>query len=199
MDSCLPSKLLYFYFQYLVATTTIITITCSATRIQPNTQFIKTSCDVTMYPKLCFNTLSPYATSIQNSPINLASSALTVTLKAARSTLDAVSKLSKTSNLAPREASAITDCVENAEDSVDELRQSLAAMKNLEGPEFEMKMNNLMTWVSAALTDEDTCMDGFEGNAMNGKIKNYIVNVAQLTSNALALIKNLSSFQVYSP
>lgn len=48
-----------------------------------------------------------------------------------------------------------------------------------------------------------TCMDGFEGNAMNGKIKgtfkNYIVNVAQLTSNALALIKNLSSFEIYSP
>lgn len=48
-----------------------------------------------------------------------------------------------------------------------------------------------------------TCMNGFEGNAMNGKIKgtfkNYIVNVAQLTSNALALIKNLSSFEINSP
>ena len=82
--------------------------------------------------------------------------------------------------------------------AVDELQKSLLEMKNLNGPDFEEKMGNVMTWVSAALTDEDTCMDGFQENsAMNSKVKatirNYIVNVAQLTSNALALTKNLSS------
>lgn len=42
-----------------------------------------------------------------------ANAALTVNLKAAQSTLDAVSKLSKMSNLASREARVITDFVEN--------------------------------------------------------------------------------------
>lgn len=55
-------------------------------------------------------------------------------------------------------------------------------------------MGNVKTWVSAALTDEDTCMDGFEENVgkMKETIRGYIVNVAELTSNALALISNIS-------
>lgn len=106
--------------------------------------------------------------------------------------------MSKEQDLGPAETHALTDCVENMEDSVVELQKSLLEMKNLNGPDFEEKMGNVMTWVSAALTDEDTCMDGFDGNGnMNEKVKatirNYIVNVAQLTSNALALTKNLSS------
>ncbi|XWS60079.1 hypothetical protein CRYUN_Cryun07bG0003400 [Craigia yunnanensis] len=81
-------------------------------------------------------------------------------------------------------------------DSVDKLHQSMAAMKDLQGPDFGMKMSNIQTWVSAALTNEDTCMDGIEGKAMNGKIRDTIrsniARVAQLTSNALAFINRLS-------
>ncbi|XP_059666972.1 21 kDa protein-like [Cornus florida] len=192
----------------LVATITLlylitisVTNTCLAARIEPhvktNTRFIKSSCGVTMYPKLCFKTLSVYASSIQTSPTELANAALTVSLKGAQATSTTVANLSKGHDLKPSEASAITDCVENMEDSVDELKQSLVAMEDLEGPDFETKMGNILTWVSAALTDEDTCMDGVEEAGMKGKIRRtirgYIVNVAQLTSNALALVNKLSS------
>ena len=72
----------------------------------------------------------------------------------------------------------------------------MTAMKDLQGPDFEMKISNIQTWVSAALTNEDTCMDGIEGEAKNGKIRDTIriniARVAQLTSNALALINRLS-------
>jgi pectinesterase inhibitor-like protein len=58
-------------------------------------------------------------------------------------------------------------------------------------------IDDVQTWVSAALTDESTCSDGFAGNAMNGNLKTAvrgrIVNIAQLTSNALALINNYAS------
>ncbi|CAI0404411.1 unnamed protein product [Linum tenue] len=58
-----------------------------------------------------------------------------------------------------------------------------------------MELGNMQTWVSAALTDEDTCVDGLEGSAMNGKVRDEIrrrvVWVAQLTSNSLALINRL--------
>ncbi|KAE8655272.1 putative 21 kDa protein precursor [Hibiscus syriacus] len=81
-------------------------------------------------------------------------------------------------------------------DSVDELHQSMAEMKSLQGPEFQMKMSNIQTWVSAALTNEDTCMDGIEAKTINGKIKDNIrsniARVAHLTSNALAFINKLS-------
>ncbi|CAF2380530.1 unnamed protein product [Brassica napus] len=37
------------------------------------------------------------------------------------------------------------------------------------------KMSNVQTWVSAALTDETTCLDGFSGRAMEGKVKKLIL------------------------
>ncbi|XP_055827073.1 21 kDa protein-like [Solanum dulcamara] len=193
------------FFYFILITSTLICSSTTATRdlatkseLNDASDFIKTSCGATLYPKLCIETLTPYSNSIQTSPMELANSALTVSLKGAKSTTNKISKMSKEESLGPAEAHALTDCVENMEDSVDELQKSLLEMKDLNGPDFEEKMGNVMTWVSAALTDEDTCMDGFQENsAMNRKVKatirNYIVNVAQLTSNALALTKNLSS------
>jgi len=89
------------------------------------------------------------------------------------------------------------DCVEEMGDSVDLIRKSLGEMSQLKGSNFELMMSDVQTWVSAALTDDDTCSDGFAGNGMNGNMKNVvrgrIVNIAHLTSNALALINNYAT------
>ncbi|KAJ9539734.1 hypothetical protein OSB04_026240 [Centaurea solstitialis] len=52
-------------------------------------------------------------------------------------------------------------------DSVDEMKKSMVAMRDLDGPDFKERMGDVKTWLSAALTDEDTCMDGFEENGSN--------------------------------
>ncbi|KAE8672535.1 21 kDa protein [Hibiscus syriacus] len=178
-----------------------ITNPSSAARLEPqsktsNTDFVKTSCEVTMYPDICYQSLSAYASTIQTSPRELANTALSVSLNNAQSTSTLVLRLSKEHGLTRGETVVIADCVETMRDSVDELHQSMAEMKGLEGPEFQMKMSNIQTWVSAALTDEDTCMDGIEAKAINGKIKDTIrsniARVAHLTSNALAFIDSLS-------
>ncbi|KAL3714054.1 hypothetical protein ACJRO7_006061 [Eucalyptus globulus] len=161
------------------------------------TEFIKTSCGFTIYPDVCYQTLSPYASTIQTSPKEMANAALLVTLDGALSASNMVSRLSNAGGLSKREARAVIDCVETMSDSVDEIRQSLVAMKTLDGPEFETNMSDIRTWVSAALTDEDTCMDGFQERGISnnkkveGPIRSSIVRVAQLTSNALALINRL--------
>ncbi|PON53810.1 Pectinesterase inhibitor domain containing protein [Parasponia andersonii] len=161
--------------------------------IDANTEFIKTSCDATTYPELCFNTLSGYASEIQSSPQLLAGAALSATLKTVRSTSTTMSKLAKSRGLTTREAVALNDCVEELGDSVDELQRSIGEMGKKESS-FDLQMSNIQTWVSAALTDEDTCFDGFSGNAMNGSVKTtvrgHIVNVAHMTSNALALVNH---------
>ncbi|CAM8876795.1 unnamed protein product [Rhodiola kirilowii] len=58
-------------------------------------------------------------------------------------------------------------------------------------------MSNVQTWVSAALTDETTCVDAFAEPGMEGKvkaaIKRNIIRVAQVTSNALALVNRFAS------
>ncbi|KAF8413018.1 hypothetical protein HHK36_000992 [Tetracentron sinense] len=176
---------------------------CSSTRTiseKTSTEFIRTSCGATSYPRLCISTLSSYASTIQTSPKQLAITALSVSLLHVRSTSDLLSKLSKSHGLKPKEVGAMRDCVEEMSGSVDQLRKSLAELGHLGGSKFEHQMNDIQTWVSAALTDEDTCVDGF---AMNGNIKTtvrgHVVNVVHLTSIALALINSFASIHATSP
>ncbi|CAL5404882.1 unnamed protein product [Camellia sinensis] len=162
------------------------------------TEFIKTSCSATTYPRLCITSLSRHASAIQTSPRLLAHTALSLTLNNTKSTSTMMSRLSQIHGLKQREIAAMHDCVEQLSDSVDQLRNSIGEMKKLKkGSNFDLTMNDIQTWVSAALTNDDTCTEGFAGKAMNGKVKyivrRRIVKIAQLTSNALALINRLAS------
>ncbi|XP_034710546.1 pectinesterase inhibitor 11-like [Vitis riparia] len=86
-----------------------------------STEFIRTSCGTTTYPKLCYTSLSAHASVIQTSPKLLADTALAVTLSTARSTSSLMSKMVQSHGLKPREVAAMHDCVEELSDSVDQL------------------------------------------------------------------------------
>lgn len=191
---------------YFSTLTTLMTLTvlatymnqCLASRPIPSaetdTQFIKTSCGATTYPELCFSSLSSYANEIQSSPKVLASTALSVALTTTRSTSETIAKLYKSHGLKPKEAAALSDCVEELSDSVDELENSIKEMGHAGGKSFGLQMNDIQTWVSSSLTDEDTCLDGFTANGnVKNTVRNQIVNVAQMTSNALALINSYAA------
>ncbi|CAN6486421.1 unnamed protein product [Victoria cruziana] len=161
--------------------------------------FIVRSCRDTHYPKLCFSSLEKYAGQIECSSADLARAALLESLAKARSTSAKVTRLrtmSKAGSASHRQISAIKDCVENVAESIDMLKQSLGEVEHLKRKSWGLEMNDLETWVSAALTDEDTCTEGFAGEAMNGLVKQdiraCIRSVAQLTCNALDLINRLS-------
>lgn len=84
-------------------------------------------------------------------------------------------------------------------DSVDRLSKSMGEFRFInraQGPELSWHVSNIQTWVSAALTDENTCMDGFSGRTLNGRIKSSVSarmsNMGHVTSNALALINQLA-------
>ncbi|GFP88274.1 21 kDa protein [Phtheirospermum japonicum] len=160
----------------------------------PAASFIRSSCRATTYPSVCVQSLSSYASTIRKNPKQLVMTALAVSVERAQSTKSFVRKLSKLRGLKPREYAAIKDCVEQVSDSVDRLSDSARELKRLgraRGPEFIWHMSNLQTWVSAALTDDSTCMDGFSGRALDGRVKSSVrarlTSVAQVTSNALAL------------
>ncbi|CAN1180531.1 Pectinesterase inhibitor 11 [Linum perenne] len=179
--------------QFLLLITTLLAAAAAATAtaaIPTAADFIKTSCAATSYPTLCIHTLTPYAPTIRTSTRRLAVTALSVSLSTAKSTKSYVSKLQPSK---PREAAAVKDCAEEIEDTVDRLTKSIKELKAMAGGQsFEWHLSNIETWVSAALTDESTCVDGFGGKAMDGKMKDGIrvrfLKTARVTSNALALI-----------
>lgn len=163
-------------------------------------EFIKSSCRTTRYPVLCVQSLIGYASVIGHSERQLAMTALSVSISRTRSSASFVKKISQARGLKPREYRAVQDCIETIGDSVDRLSQSvreLGRTGKASGEDFVWHMSNVQTWVSSALTDDDTCLDGFAGPAMDGnvkaEIKDRVLLVAQVTSNGLALVNHFAS------
>ncbi|WCJ18942.1 Plant invertase/pectin methylesterase inhibitor superfamily protein [Euphorbia peplus] len=169
----------------------------TSTFIKNDMQYVKTSCQNTTYPNLCYNSLSVYATQIRSDPKMLASVALNLTVIATKSAAELMNNMSKPRGSDPGEGTAVADCVEVVEQAVDELESSIQEMGKARGSISDPAINDIQTWVSAALTDDYTCIDGLAGKALDDKVKiittGIMTLVAQLTSIALAFINKFAS------
>lgn len=162
--------------------------------------FIEASCRSTRYPSLCVKCLSGYANKTQHSPFQLAQVALFVSLdKARRARAYMMEVAGNFKDVSDQTHQDIGDCLEQIDDGVDRLAQSIQELRrmNHEGGEsdFTWHMSNLNAWLSGALTDATTCLDGFSGREMGklkATIKGKVLNLAQITSNALALVNRFA-------
>ena len=201
--SCLnPTAAVYDGFNTAYDGTTTIYDTYATTEAG-STNFIRTSCGTTLYPDLCYSSLSRYANAIQQDPAQLARVAISVSLAKAHRMASYISNISREADYSinSRASSALQDCFDNLGDAVDEIRGSLKQMRQIgaasTGAEsFRFQMSNVQTWMSAALTDEDTCTDGFE-DVQDGPVKTDVCDrvskVKKLTSNALALVNSYAN------
>ncbi|GMI75627.1 hypothetical protein like AT5G51520 [Hibiscus trionum] len=159
-------------------------------------KFIKTACNSTTYPKICYKTLSPNAPAIRTDPYKLFNIALSVTLNATSKASSSIHSLLKMKGLSTSEKENIGDCAETTDDTIYDLQKSLKTLANLQGSDHKAEeMSDLNTWVSAALTYEYTCTDEFEGQKVREAVKNTInksvLYLAKLTSNCLDLFQLL--------
>lgn len=173
--------------------------------------FIRSSCASTLYPSLCFSSLSPYASDINRSPLKLSQIATSLSLKHLRSvsvhasSLSLMSASSSTNLPRPTVASALKDCAVLLGSAASRIKNSMAELKKLKGAargrESRWCMSNIQTWLSAALTNEETCMDGLmEAGGTAAPSSSVVVDVSgkigvakMYTSVALALVNKLAN------
>ncbi|KAL9356032.1 hypothetical protein Peur_049285 [Populus x canadensis] len=127
--------------------------------------------------------------------------ALRATLDEAMRAIDMITKFNALS-VSYREQVAIEDCKELLDFSVSELAWSLKEMNNIRaGIKNVHYEGNLKAWLSAALSNPDTCLEGFEGT--DGHLENFIrgslKQVTQLIGNVLALYTQLHSLPFKPP
>ncbi|KAI0499887.1 hypothetical protein KFK09_018095 [Dendrobium nobile] len=190
----------------VAAVATAITIALSfSTAAAAPIEFIRSSCKVTRYPDLCEKCLINYTPAIQRrSPRQLAHAALKVSADRAFAASAFVHRMSANPKSSTarrtRDGGAVGDCVETIDDSVDRLQRSVKEMEHMGrygSISFGWHLSNVQTWVSAAMTDQSTCLDGLSQDksaaaaAARVEIHRRIVHVTRLTSNALALINRL--------
>ncbi|RCV42195.1 hypothetical protein SEVIR_9G196000v4 [Setaria viridis] len=171
--------------------------------------FIKSWCAGTEYPALCEATLAPYAAAVGSSPAHLSWAALTVTLGGARAATAAMKAMAGAGHLAPLGAEAARDCVSMLGDAEDLLEQAVDAMARLwkgrsgqqagtgstgsSSRDVRFQLDSVQTWASAALTNDDMCVEGFKAEAAGGggvreAVRGHLVGVSHLTANALGIV-----------
>ncbi|KMZ60854.1 putative pectin methylesterase inhibitory protein [Zostera marina] len=139
-----------------------------------------THCDGTLYPSLC--TVIPNIESNTTTLPEIISESIT-------QTADDVDYFTKEftsvlrSTLDPRRSLAITDCLELLHSTVQELKIARSSLSI-------GRVYDLQTFLSAAMTNQDTCLDGLDlsgGKAVPDRLKVGIDRITRMMSNSLAL------------
>ncbi|KAB2616265.1 21 kDa protein-like [Pyrus ussuriensis x Pyrus communis] len=161
-----------------------------------NKSYVEEACSVTRYRDLCIHSLASFSTSAKNSPSRWARAGVSVSLSETKSAAHYLVTLKKhRRGMQGRNKVALSDCIECFGNAIDELHKSLGVLRTLTKTTFDSEMADLETWLSAALTDGYTCLDGFEGQ--KGKqvklLQKTVSKVTHITSNALALVNKLAT------
>ncbi|XP_062088801.1 pectinesterase inhibitor 6 [Humulus lupulus] len=161
-------------------------------------KYVRDACSVTRYRSLCIRSLAPFSSAAKDSPVIWARAGVSVTLSEAKGVALYLMKLNRNNN-GTRSGrrnyykAALSDCVELFENAVDELHQSLRVMRNLSKRTFGTQLGDLNTWLSAALTDADTCLEGLKRGRYANPIRAKVSRTSYTASNALALVNKLAA------
>ncbi|CAA6664575.1 unnamed protein product [Spirodela intermedia] len=100
-------------------------------------------------------------------------------------------KLIKTDD--PMVEGAVEDCKGLYHYAKDELLQTLRDVGKSPAEQLPKKEHDLKNWLSAVMSYQQTCIDGFPEGEFKTKMENAMKTAKQLTSNALAIVAQAAS------
>lgn len=94
------------------------------------------------------------------------------------------------------EEPAVKDCAKLYADAASQLNETLLEIETeKKGGNWmtEKVVGDVKTWISAAMTDGETCSDGLEemGTVVGNEIKNEMVTASQMMSVCLAIVSQI--------
>ncbi|KAK9100925.1 hypothetical protein Scep_024355 [Stephania cephalantha] len=159
---------------------------------------IRAICSKTLYPDSCFSSLSSVKTkSNKFDPEEIFKLSLEIAQKELSKISSIPDKLMDRINDKSVKL-ALKDCKTLFEDALDELNTSIASTQASHSKSKSLtswlQIDDIKTWLSSALTDLETCLDGLaEQNSSNVllEMKTWLRNSTEYTSNSLAIVRNI--------
>ncbi|XP_059642989.1 pectinesterase 3 [Cornus florida] len=157
---------------------------------------LRAVCSVTQYPDSCFTTISSL-----NHPLSSSKPdpelIFNLSLQVAVNELTHLSKTLIPKSNDPGTESALRDCVDLFGAALSQLNRSAASMGVGSAEEMmtEVKINDMKTWISAAMTDGETCLDGLEemGSTVLDEVRSKVQKSKEYMSNSLAILANIDT------
>ncbi|KAL8192711.1 hypothetical protein R6Q57_027159 [Mikania cordata] len=157
------------------------------------TQAMSRVCSRTRYQNLCLKSLLNFPGSSAASDKDMIHISVNMTLQRMGRALYTSAEISHL-QMDTRVRSAYEDCLELLEDSVDQLSRSLFSVAPSTGSRKKGQRvgstQDVMTWLSAALTNQDTCTDGLsevEDGLVKRQMDEKLKDLSKLVSNCLAI------------
>lgn len=157
-------------------------------------QSIKAVCSQTQYPESCYNSISTIDKSNTTDPEDLFNLSLQVALNSLSALASLPNTLTKTTNN-EKDMEALKVCGTVFNDAVDNLHDSVSSMDVKPGEILltSQKIDDLRTWLSAALTNQETCLDTLQemDSTFLEQMKSQMQNSTEYTSNSLAIASKI--------
>ncbi|KAL5222305.1 hypothetical protein ABZP36_027018 [Zizania latifolia] len=198
-----PGPLLVLLAVALAAGATAVAETDDTVPFYPSAEAAAVAhCDGTLYPELCLSTLANIP-DLHKKPLpDVICSTVNHTKDAVAATDSNCSHYLNNKSLTAQDRLAISDCVELLATTMDELQ---ATTSDLNSPSVSTNfsattaakratMDHVMTVLSAAITNQDTCLEGFtykNGDKVRHYVEPRINHVSHMVSNSLAMAKKL--------
>ncbi|KAI6672447.1 hypothetical protein NL676_000353 [Syzygium grande] len=148
-------------------------------------QAIARTCAKARYPDLCVNSLLDFPGSMAASEQDLVHISFNMTLQHFSKALYRSSGMNFL-DMEPVVRSAYDDCMELLDGSVDALSRSLSTAGGSGSP---AAAEDIVTWLSAALTNQDTCGEGlaYASGSVKDRMMQELKDLEELVSNCLAI------------
>jgi len=156
-------------------------------------QTIIMACNGSLYRNVCISSLASYPGASRANLSELAGISVALSLDEAERVTNYIADLKNKSNDS-KDSNALQDCVELFQDTVEQLNTSVSKLAHMDSNSFANDIADVQTWVSAALTNPSTCLDGLgEANKnMVPVVNSKTEKSTEFMSNALAVINKLS-------
>ncbi|EXB56090.1 Putative pectinesterase/pectinesterase inhibitor 28 [Morus notabilis] len=154
---------------------------------------IKSICQPTDYKEECINSLSSESGNTTD-PKKLIQAGFKVAMKylseAAKKSV-VLQDLEKD----PRASKALGHCKQLMENSIDDLKHSVDKLGEFDISKFDQMLMDLKIWLSATVTYQETCLDGFQNTTGEAaeKMKKALKTSMRLSSNGLTMVSEISS------
>lgn len=162
-------------------------------QVTTSVKAIQNICSPTDYKEVCIDSLTSTAgnTTDLKELIGAAFQAAKEKIQEAAKNSSLLEELSKD----PRTKEALANCQALAKSAEIDIGRSFDDIKTIEPSTFDDVLADLSMWLSGAMTYQETCLDGFENTTGDAgeKMKGYLQKAQQMTSNALAMVNELSN------
>ncbi|KAK9285657.1 hypothetical protein L1049_024856 [Liquidambar formosana] len=164
----------------------------SGSTMSASMKAVSSICAPTDYKEACMSSLDSVAQNASATPKDFIQAAVQATIEEVNKAFNlSVSLVDSTNDT--RERMALGDCQELLQYAITELQASFAMVGDSDLHTMNDRVAELQNWLSAVVSYQQTCLDGVTQPQVKSAMQNGLLNSTQLTSNALAIVSEIST------